>query len=140
MSAYDLDRFLDAQEPVIDDVMAELRAGRKQTHWMWFIFPQLVQLGRSTMANHYGIDGLGEAAAYLAHPLLRNRLETCTGLVIAAHPSSALAILGTPDDLKFRSCSTLFAAVPGASSVFAEALALFYDGPDAATLALLSAD
>ena len=135
---YDLQRFLQAQAAVIDAVRGELAAGRKRTHWMWFIFPQLIGLGRSPTAQHYGIVNLGEATAYLAHPVLGPRLVECTEAALAARPRTAHEIFGSPDDLKFRSCLTLFAAVPGAPDVFARALEAFYDGPDPTTLALLT--
>lgn len=122
---------------MIDRVLIELRAGRKQSHWMWFVFPQLVQLGQSPTAKHYGIADLAEAGDYLDHPVLGPRLVECTQLVMAAHPKTALQILGTPDDLKFRSCCTLFGAVPCAPADFIKALDLFYDGPDPRTEALL---
>jgi uncharacterized protein (DUF1810 family) len=132
---YDLQRFLDAQAPVYDEVCVELRAGQKRTHWMWFVFPQLRGLGTSQMAQHYGIDGLGEAAAYLEHPVLGARLVECTALVNAIEGRHIRQIFGTPDDRKFRSCVTLFREVPGASPVFQEALDKYCDGePDAGTL------
>ena len=138
---HDLERFVAAQAPVWAQVRAELAAGRKRSHWMWFVFPQLRGLGRSAMAERYGIASRAEAAAYLAHPLLGARLHDCTRLTLdAAAGESALAILGAPDDLKFRSSMTLFAAVADApQSPFAAALERFFDGVgDAATLALLA--
>ena len=138
---HDLRRFVDAQAPVYAQARDELAAGRKQSHWMWFVFPQLRGLGRSAMAHRYGIASRAEAVAYLAHPLLGARLLECTGLMLAAPPgASAHAILGSPDDLKFRSSMTLFAAVAPASAPFAAALARFFEGrPDPATLSLLGA-
>src|SRR3982751_3372983 len=106
----DLQRFLDAQERVIDDVIAELTRGEKRTHWMWFIFPQLKSLGRSGTAKHYGIESRAHAQAYLAHPVLGERLKACTRAVLAHRDRSAHAIFGSPDDVKFRSSMTLFAA------------------------------
>src|SRR5579859_4766799 len=103
----DLDRFVTAQASVIAEVRAELKAGRKKSHWMWFIFPQLRGLGHSAMSRHYGIESLAEARAYLAHPLLGPRLRECTMLAIAHAASTAYEIFGSPDDLKFRSCMTL---------------------------------
>src|SRR4051794_11328127 len=100
---YDLQRFLDAQARVIDQVRAELRAGHKQSHWMWFIFPQLRGLGSSSMAERYGIASRGEAQAYIAHPVLGPRLRECTEIVNAVQDASIEHILGYPDDLKFRS-------------------------------------
>ena len=137
---FDLQRFVTAQAPVIDTVRAELRAGRKRTHWMWFVFPQLRALGHSAMAQHYGIASLAEARAYLAHPLLGPRLVECTGLVCAVQGRSIHDILGSPDDLKFRSCVTLFAAADPAATLFPQALRTFYGGsPDPRTIDLLAA-
>ena len=139
---YDLARFVAAQAPVWPQVRAELAGGRKRSHWMWFVFPQLRGLGKSTMAERYGIASRAEAAAYLAHPLLGARLLEATHLMLAADAGeSALAILGTPDDLKFRSSMTLFAAVAGSPpSTFAAALARYFGSVgDPATLALLAA-
>jgi uncharacterized protein (DUF1810 family) len=106
---YNLTRFVGAQQPVYARVMAELAAGRKQSHWMWFIFPQLAGLGSSPTARHYAIGSLAEARAYLAHPLLGARLCECTTLVNGLEGTSAQAVFGYPDYLKFRSCMTLFA-------------------------------
>lgn len=133
-----LDRFVRAQAPVIDDVRAELRAGRKASHWMWFVFPQLKGLGASSMAQHYGIASLDEARAYLAHPVLGPRLRECCQLMLAVPGKSAHAILGSPDDLKFRSCVTLFAQAAPDEPVFRQCLDRFYGGvPDERTLELL---
>ena len=130
--------FVEAQASMMPAVEAELRAGRKRTHWMWFVFPQLRGLGRSETARFYGLAGRGEAAAYLAHPVLGPRLCNCTALVNATPGHDAHAIFGSPDDLKFRSCATLFAQLDPAPSVFATALDRFFAGvPDAQTLALL---
>jgi len=137
---HDLERFVAAQAPVWAQVRAELAGGRKRSHWMWFVFPQLRGLGRSAIAERYGIASRAEAAAYLAHPLLGARLVEATRLMITAAPgASALAILGSPDDLKFRSSMTLFAAVAdGARAPFDAALARYFGGAaDPATLALL---
>src|SRR3954470_11053477 len=101
---FDLARFVAAQAPVFDAVLAELKAGRKRSHWMWFVFPQLKGLGASTTAQFYGIGSLAEARAYLAHPVLGPRLEACTRAVLQADGSSLHAIFGSPDDLKFVSC------------------------------------
>ncbi len=103
---FDLQRFVDAQAPVIDQVRAELAAGRKTSHWIWFVFPQLKQLGRSGTARHFGIDSREEATAYWRHPVLGPRLAQCTELVFAVQRKSAHDIFGSPDDLKFRSCMT----------------------------------
>ncbi len=135
----DLARFVEAQQPVMDDVRAELAAGRKRTHWMWFVFPQLRGLGHSAMARHYGIASRDEAAAYLAHPLLGARLRECVELVLAVQGRTAHDIFGSPDDLKLRSCLTLFREIDGAGGVFGRALARYYDGqPDPMTLQLLA--
>lgn len=131
-----LDRFVEAQASVIEQVRRELGAGQKRTHWMWFIFPQLRGLGRSPTALHYGIVSGTEARDYLAHPLLGPRLVECTGLVNQVEGKTALQIFGSPDDMKFRSCMTLFATLQ--TSPFRDALAKFYGGePDTLTLELL---
>ena len=138
MANLDLDRFVTAQDPVIDQVKRELAAGAKRSHWMWFIFPQLRALGRSGTAQFYGLDGLEDARAYLAHPVLGPRLLECTGLVDHVQGKTALQILGSPDDLKFRSCLTLFAQVQ--PEPFTAALQHFYQGQsDPKTLELLDA-
>jgi len=137
----DLQRFVDAQDPRIADAQAELRAGRKRTHWMWFVFPQLRGLGQSQMAWHFGIASRDEAAAYLAHPVLGPRLRECVELVLAVRGRTAHEIFGSPDDLKLLSCLTLFAEVEQArgQGVFDRAIRQFYGGqPDQATLELLS--
>jgi len=132
----DLQRFLDAQAGVIDDVLAELAAGRKRTHWMWFVFPQLASLGRSGTARFYGLADLDEAKAYLAHPVLGERLRRCTQAVLAHGERTAHAIFGSPDDLKFRSCMTLFGLAAPDEPLFGRALAQFCGGePDPLTLA-----
>lgn len=136
---HDLQRFVDAQEPVIDRVLAEIGAGRKTTHWMWFIFPQLASLGRSSMARLYGLHGRDEALAYWRHPVLGPRLRLCCEklLAVPGH-ASALQVLGSPDDLKLRSSLTLFAAVVPEEPVFRLLLERFYDGqPDPLTAAQL---
>ncbi len=107
--AFDLDRFVRAQDPVLAQVRRELGEGRKRSHWMWFVFPQLRGLGRSAMAQHYGIGSLDEARAYLAHPVLGPRLVECTGLVNRVEGRSVHEISGGPDDLKFHSSVTLSA-------------------------------
>jgi len=133
-----LQRFLDAQTPVYDEVLAELRAGRKQSHWMWFIFPQLRGLGHSAMAQRYGIAGRAEALAYLQHPVLGARLKECMTLLLAHQGLSAVDILGDIDAMKLRSCATLFAAVAPQEPVFAQVLERFYFGRRChRTLALL---
>ncbi|WP_207537548.1 DUF1810 domain-containing protein [Sabulicella rubraurantiaca] len=135
---FDLARFVAAQEGVLDRARAELRTGAKRSHWMWFVFPQLRGLGQSEMAHRYGIASMDEAQAYLAHPQLGPRLLDCTALALAAPAASAHALFGSPDDMKFRSCMTLFARVHPGPSLFEEALARFFEGkPDSRTLALL---
>jgi uncharacterized protein (DUF1810 family) len=134
---FDLERFVKAQGPVYDQVRRELTAGRKQSHWMWFIFPQLQGLGASALANYYGIRSIDEAHAYLAHPILGPRLDEATRLVLAFPDRSLRDIFGTPDDAKFRSSMTLFSIAAQPGSFFEEALATFCDGPDERTDALL---
>jgi uncharacterized protein (DUF1810 family) len=135
--SFDLQRFVDAQAPVYRQVVAELSRGRKQTHWMWFIFPQMAGLGVSAMAQRFAIGSRAEAVAYLEHDLLGPRLIECTRLVMAAKQKTITDILGSPDDMKFRSCMTLFDAV-SKQEIFAEAIAAFYpDGKDHATLEIL---
>jgi uncharacterized protein (DUF1810 family) len=130
--------FVAAQNGVYDRVLQELAAGRKETHWMWFIFPQLAGLGFSRISQKFGIASLAEAQAYVEHDVLGARLRECIGLILASANHDATSILGSPDDLKFRSSMTLFrAAAPGAS-IFDEALQKFYDGqPDPRTIELL---
>ena len=136
--SFELDRFLLAQQNVIERVREELRSGRKQSHWMWFIFPQLRGLGSSSHATWFGIPGSAEAAQYLAHPILGQRLIECTQLVNNVTGASATAIFGPIDAMKFRSCLTLFAQVAGPNSVFTEALTKHFDAePDSLTLELL---
>jgi uncharacterized protein (DUF1810 family) len=126
---YNLARFVAAQQAVFARVCAELAAGAKQSHWMWFIFPQLRGLGTSALAERYGISSVDEARAYLDHPLLGSRLRECTQLVNAAGRRTAQAIFGYPDYVKFRSCMTLFAiACADIDSVFHEALQRYFAG------------
>jgi uncharacterized protein (DUF1810 family) len=136
---FDLQRFVTAQAPVFDAVLQELQAGRKRTHWMWFVFPQLRQLGYSTTARFYGIGSLDEARAYYAHTVLGSRLVLCTRTVVASTARSLHDIFGSPDDLKLRSSMTLFeAASSGADKVFAQALEQWCAGErDARTLELI---
>jgi uncharacterized protein (DUF1810 family) len=132
---YDLARFVTAQEPVIEQVYRELRAGRKQSHWMWFVFPQLVGLGRSPMAQRYAIGSLSEAKAYLDHPVLGRRLVELTEIVNRVADRSVLEIFGSPDDMKFHSSMTLFAAASPETAAFAAALDRYFAGqPDRATM------
>lgn len=136
---YHLQRFVVAQAPLYGQVIEELSRGRKTSHWMWFIFPQLSGLGFSPMAQRFAIRGRAEAVAYLDHDLLGPRLLECTRLVLAARDKSISAILGSPDDLKFRSSMTLFGAVT-TQTIFADAIATFYPGGrDPATMSILQA-
>ncbi len=136
---FDLRRFVVAQRGgVHEQALAELRAGRKRSHWMWFVFPQLAGLGLSPTALHYGIRGLGEAQAYLRHPVLGARLRECARALLVLEGVSAEAIFGYPDVLKLKSSMTLFAAVPDAGPEFAAVLARYYGGErDERTLRLL---
>lgn len=134
-----LARFIEAQRGVYAQALAELRTGRKRSHWMWFVFPQLAGLGRSAMAERYALSGLDEAAAYLRHPLLGPRLRECVQAALDCGIADPHLLLGFPDDLKFRSCLTLFERVAGGDPLFSEALQRFYSGErDGHTLALLS--
>ena len=136
---HDLQRFIEAQDPVYSQVCAELAAGAKTSHWMWFVFPQLKALGRSATAQHFGIASRAEALAYWQHPVLGPRLKTCSELVVAVEGRTALQIFGSTDELKFRSCMTLFAQVAPQESVFSRALAKYFGGEgDATTLELLA--
>lgn len=134
-----LPRFLDAQTPVYAEALSELRTGRKETHWIWFILPQLRGLGHSYDSTYYGLENAAEAAAYLAHPVLGTRLRECVTAILAHKDKTAHTILGAPDDLKFRSCLTLFRAVAAPDDpLWQNALDQFYAGrPDNATLRLL---
>jgi uncharacterized protein (DUF1810 family) len=135
---FDLQRFVSAQEGVHDKALAEVRAGRKRTHWMWYIFPQLDGLGSSPTARRYGIKSIEEARAYLAHPLLGPRLVECAEAALAVEGRTASEIFGYPDDLKLKSSMTLFASVAEPDSVFVRVLDKYYRGEqDARTLELL---
>lgn len=135
---FDLNRFIQAQNPVYPAVIGELSRGRKQSHWMWFIFPQVAGLGLSAMSQRYAIGSRAEACAYLAHPVLGARLVECTGLVLAVQGRSINAILGAPDDAKFRSSMTLFGAASG-EPIFDQAIARYFAGErDQATLEILA--
>jgi len=135
---FDLQRFTDAQRPVYEVVRDELKAGRKRSHWMWFIFPQMAGLGQSEMARRYAIADIEEARAYLAHPVLSDRLEECSALVLAFKDRTASAIFGSPDDLKFHSSMTLFSEAAPEPGIFDLCLNQFFQGkPDQATLSLL---
>ncbi len=141
MDTFDLDRFVEAQNPIYVRALTEVRRGQKRSHWMWFIFPQLTGLGMSSTANHFGIAGIEEARAYLAHPILGTRLVECTAAVNLVEGGSAEQIFGFPDCLKFRSCMTLFAEASGSTHpCFTEALAKYFAGQlDQRTLELLQA-
>ena len=137
---HDFQRFVEAQNPVIEDVKEELRSGRKRTHWMWFVFPQMEGLGQRRKSQHYGMSSRAEAEVYLAHTTLGPRLREGTELVNAVDGRSANEIFGHPDDLKFRSSMTLFDAVAADPPPFRTALELYYDGErDPKTLELLDA-
>jgi uncharacterized protein (DUF1810 family) len=135
---HDLNRFVRAQENDYARALAEIRSGRKRTHWMWYIFPQLDGLWFSETARRYAIRGREEARAYLEHPVLGPRLVECAEAVLAVQGRSAREIFGTPDDLKLRSCATLFAEVSPAGSVFRRVLEVYFGGEgDGKTVALL---
>ena len=137
--SYQLERFLNAQDGSYAQALAELTAGRKRSHWIWYILPQLTVLGRSGMAQHYGISGLDEARAYWQHPVLGPRLQACCEALLALEGKSAHEIMGSPDDLKLRSCATLFAQVAGEDSVFERVLDKYFEGePDPLTLEFLA--
>jgi uncharacterized protein (DUF1810 family) len=130
MAPFDLQRFVEAQDRIYDDVRAELTAGAKASHWMWFVFPQLLDLGRSAMAIKYGIASKEEAQAYWQHGVLGLRLRECAELVLAVKGKTAFQIFGTPDDLKFRSSMTLFAQAVPDEPMFERALAKYFGGRD----------
>lgn len=132
---HDLQRFVDAQVGSYETALAELRAGRKRTHWMWYVFPQLAGLGTSDMARRYAIRSLDEATAYLAHPVLGPRLVACAEALLAVTGRSAHEIMGSPDDRKLHSSATLFSLVTAGPSVFDRLLDRYFAGaPDPATL------
>lgn len=132
---FDLRRFVDAQNPVFEQVCSELRQGRKEGHWMWFVFPQLKGLGHSWMANKFGISSRNEAEAYVGHSILGPRLKECTRLVNLVDGRSIEQIFGYPDNLKFRSSMTLFSSVASDKEVFVTALQKYFGGqPDRLTL------
>lgn len=137
--AYNLHRFLDAQAPIYDTVLAELRAGRKASHWIWFIFSQITGLGHSAMAQQFAIGSLDEAKAYVQHAVLGPRLRECTQLVLNVEGRSADEIFGYPDNLKFRSCMTLFMVASTDNALFKSALLKYFDGqPDQMTMNILA--
>jgi uncharacterized protein (DUF1810 family) len=125
---YELKRFVEAQDGVYEQACAELRAGRKRTHWMWFVFPQIRGLGSSPTAVRFAISGMEEARAYLEHPMLGSRLRECTGIVVGVEGRSVEQIFGYPDDLKFHSSITLFAKAAAEAGVFGEALEKYFGG------------
>jgi uncharacterized protein (DUF1810 family) len=125
---YNLNRFVEAQRGVYGQALSELQQGHKRSHWMWFVFPQIAGLGFSAMAQRYGITSLDEAVAYLQHPILGDRLRTCTDAVNAVIGRSANEIFGSPDDMKFRSCMTLFAHAEPADLRYSKALKKYYNG------------
>jgi uncharacterized protein (DUF1810 family) len=135
---YHLQRFVDAQQPVFESVCAELRAGDKRTHWMWFIFPQIRGLGHSDLARRFAISSVAEASAYLEHPILGSRLRECSRLVAAVDGRTIDEIFGYPDDMKFRSSMTLFAQTASDNQVFNDCLQKYFNGePDPLTLSQL---
>jgi uncharacterized protein (DUF1810 family) len=132
---FNLERFVEAQAPVYPGVVKELKAGRKASHWMWFIFPQIAGLGRSATAQKFAIASADEAAAYLAHPLLGARLRECSALALAIDDKPVEEIFAPPDDLKFHSSMTLFAEIAPDEAVFQDCINKFFDGePDQATI------
>ena len=136
---HDLARFLQAQETTYHEALAEITSGRKRSHWMWFIFPQFRGLGFSETSKRYAVKSIGEARAYLAHPVLGRRLTECAEAALRADGMSALDIFGSPDDMKLRSCATLFAAVSPAGSVFHRLIDKYFDGKrDEQTLRLIA--
>lgn len=138
MSDYDLQRFIDAQEPVWSTVRSELKAGRKKTHWMWFVFPQLAGLGSSSTAQQFAIADLDEAKLYLSHEILGPRLLQASSLVVKVDGSTVREIFGFPDDLKLHSSMTLFAEADPQNAVFGAVLSKYFGGrPDERTLDLL---
>jgi uncharacterized protein (DUF1810 family) len=136
---FDLERFVSAQDGVYARALAEIRAGSKRSHWMWFVFPQLKGLGSSAAARRYGIAGADEGRAYLAHPVLGPRLRECAEAMLEHEGKGVTEILGYPDDLKLRSSMTLFAQVAEDPRVFDAVLERFYGAPDPRTLELLAA-
>lgn len=139
MPKFDLERFVDAQAHSYTAALAELQAGRKRSHWMWYIFPQFAGLGLSATSQRYAIGSVAEAEAYLAHPLLGPRLKACAEALLAHESLSAHAMLGSPDDMKLKSCATLFAQLTPPGSVYDRLLTHYFDGErDQHTLALMA--
>lgn len=136
---FQLNRFVEAQAPIYTEVCAELRVGRKESHWMWFVFPKIDGLGFSGMARFYAVKSIEEASAYLQHQVLGRRLIECTEILLKHHGKSASEIFGFPDDLKLRSSMTLFAVVSEAGSIFHRVVEQFFNGePDSRTLEWLA--
>lgn len=136
---YDLSRFLEAQNNSYDTALREIRAGRKRSHWMWYIFPQIRGLGYSVMAQHYAIRDLGEAREYVQHPVLGSRLIEISEALLSLDESDPMRVMGSPDDLKLRSCMTLFQCAASDQPVFGKVLDKFYGGrPDGRTLEMLN--
>ncbi len=135
---HDLNRFVRAQEGCYEQALSEIRAGRKRSHWMWYVFPQIDGLGVSATSRRYSIKSLAEAAEYLNHPVLGRRLTECAAAMLGLGGRSAREVFGSPDDMKLRSCATLFACVAPVDSVFHQVLDRYFGGErDAATLRLL---
>jgi uncharacterized protein (DUF1810 family) len=135
---FELRRFVDAQQPVYQKVVSELRGGHKRSHWIWFIFPQIAGLGHSPISQYYAIQSLDEARSYLAHPVLGPRLIECTQILLDLRDGSISEILGSPDDLKFRSSMTLFSQASNDGDSFRAALTKYFEGkPDSSTLSRL---
>ena len=135
---YNLRRFVEAQEGVYTVALAELQRGQKRTHWMWFIFPQITGLGHSAMSKRYAIENREEAEQYLRHPILGKRLIACAEAVLHTQGRSASQIFGSPDDVKLKSCMTLFASLPDATPVFSQVIDKYFQGKrDTRTLQLL---
>jgi uncharacterized protein (DUF1810 family) len=135
---YSLSRFINAQETIFEVVLAELRSGQKRSHWMWYIFPQIEGLGHSPTSRYYAIKSLDEAREYLNHPILGSRLVECAEILLGIEGRTAAEIFGFPDDLKFRSCMTMFSWAAKANSIFDRVLEKYFDGkPDKETLKLL---
>lgn len=136
---HDLRRFLDAQEQSYKDALNEIKQGRKQSHWMWYIFPQISGLGFSSTSRHYALRDLEEATAYLRHPVLGSRLQEITEVLLSLPEKNATQIFGSPDDLKLKSSMTLFRQVSGASQIFENVLKTYFNGSsDSRTLAILN--
>jgi uncharacterized protein (DUF1810 family) len=137
---HDLKRFMAAQQDVYAQALLEIRSGHKQSHWMWYIFPQYDGLGLSSTSKRYAIKSVAEAEGYLRHPVLGPRLVECAEAAVGIEGRSAIEVFGSPDDMKLRSCATLFAAVAPAGSVFERVLNKFFQGaPDETTLRLMGA-